>query len=308
MRIWKRSQLGAIFIIILPTIILVPYAILLAGHYLSVLQPIQRYPPKPPAHGLSAPKGIVEMNVIFLKPDVASPEYQMSIQITFYTNEFPNSWLALCSSLCWSDGSISANFSPNETMEEHESNYTVQYPAWRSNDTALGVLPHFDPYSFPTDYYSSDRVYISLDPAFRVDSVKLQSHVPPEFIAFFEDIGPVNFTDLPDLLQQKGFATGLVLGFSVGMARSAPSLLISSVYTVSPILSIYEVAVLSLLSVWDRKDRLAIYVGALFAIFAYFFTLRQLVPPFLTTIEAVLAMGMVLWIFVEAFLLLTGRH
>jgi len=304
----RRSRLRTgFFIIVLPVIILAPCVAWAMGVYFSNSHPIQRYP-QSTTYGLSAPKGIVRMNVVFLKTDLGSRDYELSFRLMFYTNQTPNSWIALCSDICRVDSSISANRSTNATKMEQTSDYSVHYSTWWSNITTFGGLPHFSPYSFPIDYYSTDRVYISLDSGFRIDSVDLESSIPSQFIAFFEDIGQVKFSDLPSELQHQGFATGLVLRFSVGMARSPADLLISFVYTIFPILSIYEVGVLSFSSVSDRKDRLTIYVGALFSVFAYFLILRQLLPPLLTILEAVLAAGMVLWVFVEGFLFLTGRN
>jgi hypothetical protein len=302
-----RLRLSSIFIIaILPAIIFFPYALYVTGLYLSNIDRIQQYP-KSITYGLTAPKGLVEMTLSFLKPDLERPDYALSLHITFYTNQTPNPWFAICGATCPMAGGLSVNFSPNETRVEQTRDYSVHYSSWFSNTTISGSLPQFSPYSFPIDYYSTHRIYISLDSGFRIDSVKLESEIPPQFMAFFEDIGRVKFSDLPSDIQIKGFDTGLVLGFSVGMARSPANLLILFFYTVCPILSLYEVGGLSFLSVSYRKDRLAIYVGALFTVFAYFLTLRQFLPPCLTILEAILAIGMVLWIFIEGFLFLDGR-
>jgi hypothetical protein len=187
------------------------------------------------------------------------------------------------------------------------------YKGWRvyggTNNTPFDT---FSPYTFPFDTYSTPTYYFAMNKSL-ASAFWLQTNAPAPFIAIFQDVKqnlqsnviPSGILNSP-VINSPSFASayrdllknGFVVSFRISLIRSPDNLITSTLYTIFPVLIIYEVCFLSLLSL-SEENRLAVYVGILFSVFAYFFTLRQFLPTYPTFIEAIVTLGMTCWILFE---------
>lgn len=174
---------------------------------------------------------------------------------------------------------------------EEGSQSNSSHPRWDATVGYGSSLNVFTPYGFPFDHYLTPVFVIFPNTPLTLTIVNLKGNVPSGFIASFYNITYVTLNQ-PD-------ARGTFLMFSIAMIRSTSSMLVSTTYAIIPTLSLYEVAALSVVSLTDPKERLTIYVGSLFSVFAYFLTLRQMLPPVLTYFETLITVGMLFWIIVE---------
>jgi hypothetical protein len=200
-------------------------------------------------------------------------------------------------------GNASRSPSDDEILYLTTSQSRETYKGWRFVGISTGAFTPFSPEDYPFDMYSTDMHYLCVSPSTMMPGIiQLNANVPAPFIATFANIGTVSGKDLPNnLLGYQDCADGVDFAFLVSVIRSPTNLLLSSIYTVFPGLTIYEVSAISLISVDDQKTRLSIYVGILFSAFAYFFTLRQLLPPYPTYIEGIIGVGLTAWILVEGY-------
>jgi hypothetical protein len=264
-----------------------------------------------PTHISELEMSPVTLTIAFNKPDLSSDDFYISVVAKFVANTTsipatstpPNILLARLAKVP-ALGDLSMVLQSTSTLDSTVSSINKgKLTGWNATIVTSGHLETFTPYSFPTDYYSTDRLYLGVDKRFdvRFIGLSLSERIPAGFDAFFDNASTLTFDHLPSRLQGTivNPSNYTYFSFGVAMARSRPNLIFSLIYTVFPILSLYELCALTLISVRKRKDRLAIYVGASFTVFAYLLSIRQYTPPSPTIIESGVSAGLLLWIMIE---------
>lgn len=224
-------------------------------------------------------------------------------------NRTPSLYLAALQSSNWTVESILAvpqfhgvtsicgfNIGENQTCTRFTSVYSVRIV----EQTTLDWL-RFDTIYSPLDTYTTTEYCISTDGVYTFQSLDLTYDLPGGYRA-----GIVNFTDSPVGDLPLGLAAllspsaQLATCFQIQFMRNPTTFLPLAVYTIAPLLTLYLVAAVTIIEIPEMKDRLQIYVGVLFAGFAYFLSLRQLLQTFISITEILVIIGMVLWIAFEA--------
>jgi hypothetical protein len=240
--------------------------------------------------------------------------FELTVDARFHTIASESTpWLA------WAAECTSNECGSLQISEGHPNpidNITIakaNYKGWRvyggTNNTPFDT---FSPYTFPFDTYSTPTYYFAMNKTLAT-AFWLQTNAPAPFIAIFQDVKQnLQPNDIPSgilnypIINSPSFASayrdlfknGFVVSFRISLIRSPDNLITSTFYTIFPVLIIYEVCFLSLLSL-SAENRLTVYVGILFSVFAYFFTLRQFLPTYPTFIEAIVTLGMTCWILFE---------
>ncbi|MFI5449660.1 MAG: hypothetical protein ACHQ03_07845 [Candidatus Bathyarchaeia archaeon] len=244
----------------------------------------------------------VTINVRSLNSD----SYFLTLNGQFRANKPP--WVMLttdCSVACApGEGPTLSYKIPNE---EPNTTYLFKYEI--SLGASLALLKE-DPYSYPLDSYSTPVIYFGMNQTWSSNAFELQANVPSPLIASFESISYVPVDNLPRALQEylssfngqyKDLLTnGYFVAFTISLIRPANDLIASSLYVVGPTMIFWEVCWLSIFSLKEQKDRLKIFVAVLFSVFAYYLTLRPILPVHPTYVEGVIASTLGVWIIGEA--------
>jgi hypothetical protein len=153
----------------------------------------------------------------------------------------------------------------------------------------------------PMDRYSTVDYYFWLEHSFEFEHVELKYDLLPGYRAGIEDYSVKAIQDIPSDLS-KDVPTGVshVYHLRIVIVRDRASFFPLVLYGTLPLFILYYVGVITLMTFPRREDRLKTYVGALFATFAYFLSLRQLLQTPVSWIELLAMTGMVLWIVLEA--------
>jgi len=287
----------------MPFVVLLGSMLLIAGPYFT--GSTQLYPEHVEAYH-NIPTGFAQMSIVFNKTGLTSDQYDLGFVIKFFVNDSrPSFTWAHCVSPneCGTIYNLPRISADPGSIEEFEGSFwTAHYSVWTASTRySWPSLATFTPFLFPLDAYSTDLYYISVSDKLPISYVGLRASVPVPFAAVLTDFRTIAGQDLPQQLRTyDNFAAGSIVAFRISMLRSPNNLFLSVAYSMLPFVSIYEVAVLSSLAIAEVKDRLMVFVGALFSVFAYFLAMRQLAPPNPTLIEGLAGIGMVAWILMEA--------
>ena len=157
----------------------------------------------------------------------------------------------------------------------------------------------------PLDWYRTTTYCMMLNGTFAFSPyVSLRYSVPQGYQAGIENLTLTGNQIPPTLAQSLGAKVSSVPCFRVDIARDPPNLLALVIYATVPLIILWYVAVIDNADVKQRKDRMGIYVGALFASFGYFLSLRQYLQSIITLLDVLTTALMVGWIAIEAVRLL----
>jgi hypothetical protein len=168
---------------------------------------------------------------------------------------------------------------------------SLDFTAWEE----FGVL------NGPMDEYSTGENYVWFDHPFDLDNMNLTYSLLSGYRAGIEDYRLTAKADLPPTVAARlPIGVNQTLSFRIAIMREPSTFLPLVLYATTPLLILYYVGVITMTTVGRREDRLKVYVGALFASFAYWLNLRSLLQTPITWIEILAMILMVVWIVLEA--------
>lgn len=254
-------------------------------------------------HPMIPPVGLATINVTFSKIDLKDQLYSLTFDLKANTNQTAYVLFAFYQKSLglYSRTEIPMQFDEKAWLKFRTEKFQAFYLSWRHHSKYSSSLETFTHQHFPIDVYETPRVIISFNNSLLLREFSLSSELPTGFVASLIDFRILSPTELPlELIGDPWFSKSLTVSFRVVMVREQNAMRSLLVYTIAPSLCVYWVAAIVQLKGKDFMDRLKIYVGAIFAMFSYILTIRNLAPLGPTYAELLLVSGIVSWGFVES--------
>lgn len=179
--------------------------------------------------------------------------------------------------------------------------YSNLYLASRAEDYSADEWDQFGALNAPLDWYQTTVYCISLNGSYAFGPfVSLSYTLPPGYRAGIQSFVLTGNQITNDLARMIPSDQNRISCFRIAVARDPLGFLALVMYTTVPLIILWYVAVITFSSVNRRNDRLQIYVGALFASFAYFFSVRQYLQSIVTFLDVFTVAIMIVWILCEA--------
>jgi len=254
-----------------------------------------------PFNFTTPPIGLATINLTFSKTDLRTPVCSINFDLKANTNETTYVLTAISEKLTGDYPYVSV-----VPMQYNENSWyqlgigprqRTFYHVWTYRaECRMYSWDTFTPQNFPLDVYKTHRVIVSLNNSLILKEINLNFELIPGFIASLEDFRILPPNELPSrYVGDAWVANSLSASFQIIMVREQNALLWLLMYTLAPSLCVYWVAVIVQLRGKYLIDRLKIYIGAMFAVFSYMFTIRNFTPSSLTYVELLLLSVVVVW-------------
>jgi len=256
-----------------------------------------------PFHPTTPPQGLASINLTFSKTDLKAWLYSLTFNLEAKTNQTAYVLVAFYQEQFGEYSIDQISMQPDERASGKfaTEKFQASYLGWSLKWIRTAPLETFTPQDFPVDVYETPRIIMSFNNSFILGDFWLCSEIPTGFVASLIDFRILSGNELPlQFVGDPWFAKSLTLSFKVAMVREQNAIGSLLMYILAPSLCIYWVAAIAQLKGKDSMDRLKIYVGAMFALFSYIFTLRNLTPTSPTNAELLLISGIIVWGFIES--------